>query len=179
MGTGGGGMERSGEGASWGTPGSDSGTWEASGRLLEGEKKEPSGLEENAGEEQNQEVRDGEQKHGRMWGTVGSEAAKARWEGTKMRARWCPQTLSLSLCGSTIADQRLCHFTFTCFSCPYKCFLCEKVLQRRPPHPAPLPRWPVPRTLGQEEYSYIPTQPTSPRAHTSQACPATGLCMDM
>lgn len=56
---------------------------------------------------------------------MGSEAAKARWEGAKMRATWGPQPL----CGSTIADQRLCHFAFTCFSCPYnsvfsvrKCF---------------------------------------------------------
>lgn len=89
-----------------------------------------------------------------------------------MRAKWGPQPL----CGSTAADQRLCHFTSICFSCPYKSvFSVRKSFGALPR----FPRWPVPRTLGQEGYSYIPTQPTSPRAHTSQACPATGLCMDM
>lgn len=45
--------------------------------------------------------------------------------------------------------------------------------------PTLFPRWPVPRTSGREECSSTPTQPTSPRAHTGQACPAAGLCMDM
>lgn len=45
--------------------------------------------------------------------------------GHKEGGHMGPQPLG----GSTIADQRLCHFSFTCFSCPYnsvfsvrKCF---------------------------------------------------------
>lgn len=50
---------------------------------------------------------------------------------------------------------------------------------RKSPLAPSFPRWPVPRTLGRKEFSYTPTQLTSPRTHTSQACPATGLCTDM
>jgi hypothetical protein len=60
----------------------------------------------------------------------------------------------------TVVDQGTWPFHFSLLSCPP-------------------PRWPVPRTLGPEEYSYTLTQQTSLRTHTSQPCPATWLCMNM
>lgn len=42
-------IKHSGQYAGWGTPGLDSGKWEASRRLSEGEKKEPNASRENVG----------------------------------------------------------------------------------------------------------------------------------
>lgn len=99
-------VERSGVGAVWGTPGSESGTREALGGCQREKIKNKVGCKKMLAGNKIRRFRMGN-RNGRTWGTVGSEAAKTLWEGAKVMARWCPQPL----CGSTIAGQRPYHFT--------------------------------------------------------------------
>lgn len=88
--------------AGWGTPESDSGTWEASRRLLEGEKNGTKWVVRQHWREQNQEVLNGEEKHGKYWVLRGLRPPR-HWEvgggGMKMRTG-CSQPLWLYNCRS-------------------------------------------------------------------------------